>query len=116
MTVHLLDEAIMPQAGFYELKQIDLDTFVELVREAGEAGNLKNYIYQNERLEIIQTICRINLGDMRVDQTGFKDGDKLMVARPLKGVTLTDKVLMRRRGEHLKVEDFEFFSGVYTEG
>ena len=108
MTVHLLDEAIISQAGIYEVNQIDLDTFVELVWEAGEAGNLKNYICKKDRPEIIQTVCRINLKDMRVDQTGLKDGDKLLIAKPLKGITLADRAVMKRRGEQLTIEDFEF--------
>lgn len=113
MIVHLLNAAVMPHAGFYELKQIDVSTFVELVREASEAGNLRHYIGYKETLEIIQTICRLNLGDINVAQTELKNGDRFLVVRLRRRLTPEEKVRTVKQGATLTVEDFDFFSGVY---
>lgn len=34
MTIHLLNSAVMPQPGFYELVEIDSDTFAQEVKDA----------------------------------------------------------------------------------
>lgn len=115
MTVHLLNAAVMPHSGFYELRQVDVNEFVELVREASEAGELKHYIGYEETLEIVETICRLKLGDTNVEQTEFKDGDRFLVVRLRRRLTQDEKIRTVRMGATLTVEDFDFFRGVYSD-
>ena len=52
-TVHLLNAAVMPTAGVYDLEQITPDDFKAGVIAAHTAGSLKQYIGYETTLDLV---------------------------------------------------------------
>lgn len=114
-TIHLLNAAVMPNAGIYRLEQITPDEFKSSVVDAHKKGSLKHYIGYETTLELVRWWVGINLGNINVDQTEMADGDAFLVLRLRRRVSASTKV--RTRGEHarLEIEDFDFYCGTYFE-
>ena len=114
--IHLLNAAVMPHEGNYELKAISPAQFGQEVAAAHASGNFRHYIGYQDTLAIINDLCGIDLGEINVDQTEFEDGDIFYVARLRRRVSpLSKRVRTHRPGTQLEIEDFDFFRGRYTD-
>lgn len=114
--IHLLNAAVMPQAGFYELQRISLATFTEEVSEAAADENFKHYIGYQNTLELIESLTGVDLGKINVDQTELADGDIFYVARLRRRVSPASKrVATRSDADALEISDFDFFRGKYAD-
>ena len=118
MTVHLLNAAVMPQPGFYELRDITIDKFIDAVRGASEAGTLLHHIGYEETLKIVEALCKITLGDIRVAETKLTDGDALLIIKLRRRTVARDRKSTRVRtvhagtkGARLPVSDYVFIKG-----
>lgn len=100
MTVHLLNAAVMPQPGFYELRDIPIDTFIDAVREASEAGTLKHHIGYEETLRMVEDLCKLTLGDINVAETKLTDGDALLIVKLRRRTVARDRKSTRVRTIH----------------
>ena len=114
-TVHLLNAAVMPTAGVYELDPITLDEFTASVMAAYEDGSLKHYIGYENTLELVHDWVGIDLGGINVSQTEMADGDTFLVLRLRRRVSGSEKVRTRTEHARLKIEDFDFYRGTYFE-
>ena len=114
-TIHLLNAAVMPNAGIYHLDQISPDAFKASVIDAHKNGILKHYIGYETTLDLVRWWIGINLGSINVDQTEMRDSDTFLVLRLRRRVSPSAKI--RTRGEHarLEIEDFDFYRGTYYE-
>ena len=116
MTIHLLNAAVMPQEGHYELQAISSAQFAESVRAAYLDGNLRHYIGYQSTLNLIADLCRIDLGEINVGQTELDDGDIFYVARLRRRVSpLAKRVETRGHAAELEISDFDFFCGKYSD-
>ena len=114
MTVHLLNARVFPQAGFYQIDQIDVHTFVKNVREADADGTLTHYIGYDNTLDVIEALTGLDLGGTNVQQTELRAGDVLLYASLHRRVAPGEKIRNRRDGDALVVEDFDFWRGKWT--
>ena len=112
-TVHLLNAAVMPTAGIYDLEQISLDEFSADVIEAYTNGTLRHYIGYQNTLDAIHDWIGMDLGAINVEQTKMADGEAFLVLRLRRRVSPAAKVRTRRDHTQLAVEDFDFYRGTY---
>ena len=114
MTVHLLNAAVMPHEGFYELKPLSPAAFANEVRAAHADVLLKHYIGYQSTLTLLEGLCKIKLGAINVEQTEMQNGDIFFVARLRRRVSpLSKRVQTRLHDETLEIADFDFFVGRY---
>lgn len=117
MTIHLLNAAVMPQSGSYELVEIDADSFARAVQDGQHHHELRHYIGYKTTITMIEELCDIRLGDINTDKTVLQSGDVLLIARLKyridKDTKGRDRVSSVRK---LFPEDFEFYIGRYAEG
>ena len=115
-TVHLLNAAVMPHEGNYQLEAISPNQFAQEVAAAHTSGNLRHYVGYADTLGIINDLCGIDLGEINVEQTEFADGDIFYVARLRRRVSpLSKRVHTHRQDERLEISDFDFFRGKYND-
>ena len=115
MKVHLLNAAVMPHEGFYELRPLSPAAFAKEVRAAHADGLLKHYIGYQSTLTLIENLTKIKLGKINVDQTEMENGDIFFVARLRRRVSpLAKRVETRRADYTLSVDDFDFYAGRYS--
>ena len=110
MTVHLLNSAVMPQPGFYELKGITADQFTEEVERAADGGILLHYIGYKSTLTLVEQMTGINMGELVFKKTIFEDGDIFLVIRLRYRVTPGEKIADNRNA----ISDFQFYKGSYA--
>ena len=115
-TVHLLNAAVMPHEGNYELQAISPAQFGQEVAAAYVSGNFRHYVGYEDTLAIINGLCGIDLGEINIEQTDFEDGDIFYVARLRRRVSpLSKRVHTHKQGNRLEISDFDFFRGKYTD-
>ena len=112
-TVHLLNAAVMPTAGIYDLETITPDAFKAAVIAAYTDGSLKHYIGYENTLDLVRRWCGIHLDAINVQQTEMGDGDDFLVLRLRRRVSPAAKVRTRRDHTQLAIEDFDFYRGIY---
>ena len=114
--IHLLNAAVMPHEGFYELKRISPAIFAEEVFEAFAAGNLKHYIGYQNTLDLIADLIGADLGKINIGQTEMENGDTFYVARLRRRVSPAAKrITTRRESAPLEIADFDFYKGKYRD-
>ena len=114
MTVHLLNAAVMPDEGHYEIKRISPVEFAQAIQAAH--GELKHYIGYQNTLDVVEELTNLDLGGINVEQTEMQDGDIFYVARLRRRVSPASKrTASRSGGDALKIEDFDFFRGVFND-
>lgn len=117
ITIHLLNAAVMPQEGYYQLQAISPAQFAQDVKRAYTDGNLCHYIGYQPTLNLIADLCNIDLGEINVDQTEMQDGDIFYVARLRRRVSpMAKRVQTRGQAATLEISDFNFFRGRYSYG
>ena len=116
MTIHLLNAAVMPHEGSYQLEEISPVQFGQEVAAAHASGNFRHYVGYNETLAIINALCGTDFSKTNVDQTEFADGDIFYVARLRRRVSpLSKRVHTHHQGNRLEISDFDFFRGKYND-
>ena len=112
----LLNAAVMPHEGNYELEEISPAQFGQEVAAAHANGNFRHYVGYEDTLAIINALCGIDLGEINMEQTEFGDGDIFYVARLRRRVSPSSKrVHTHRQGNRLEIQDFDFFRGKYRD-
>lgn len=109
MRVKLLNSAMMPEPGKYELVKIGHFTFCSLLKEAYEKGILDSYIGYQQNIELIKRWTGIKLPISR-ETTRLESGDMLLIMKlKYRLVNPADK-----GKKEVKEEDFEFFICKYN--
>ena len=116
MTIHLLNAAVMPHEGSYQLEELSPAQFGQEVAAAHASGNFRHYVGYPDTLVIINNLCGIDLGEVNVGQTEFEDGEIFYVARLRRRVSpLSKRVHTHHQGNKLEISDFDFFRGKYND-
>ena len=114
--IYLLNAAVMPHEGSYQLEEISPVQFGQEVAAAHASGNFRHYVGYADTLAILNDLCGIDLGEINIEQTEFADGDIFYVARLRRRVSpYTKRVHTHRQGNKLEIQDFDFFRGRYTD-
>ncbi len=111
MKVHLLNTAVMPQAGTYSLRKYEKETWkAELKAAINDGVDFQQYIGYPSTLTFVEHLIGKSLGEANWDKTELKDGDFIFVIR------LDYRVLpYERKEDDPDIRDFEFFIGRYWE-
>lgn len=109
MIVHLLNSAVMPKPGFYELREITAEVFAKAVRTANEKDVLRHYIGYTSTRTLVEQLTGIDLQGLRFEKTELRDGDRFLVVRLKYRPTPAEK-----KADTPTLSDFEFFKGSYT--
>ena len=106
---YLLNTAMMPQPGNYELIEIDRETFAEEVSMAAVSGDLKHYIGYASTLTLVEQLTGLDLGGTNREQlTALAHGDQLLIIKLNFRPTSEQKQL-----DDPNIEDFRFFNAIY---
>lgn len=110
MTTHILNSAVMPVEGCYNLKQISENEFAYAVFKAyhEQPESVKSWIGYEQNLNVIEDIAHVRLELCR-DVTQIEHGDRLLIMR------LKYRPDTASKGKKVDAEDFEFFQGYYAE-
>ena len=111
--IHLLNAAVMPHEGVYNLERLSADKFKESVIDADAAGILHHYIGYESTLKLIEVWTGVRLGNTNVEQVKMKDQDRFLVMRFWRRLNRDEKIRTMSPDAHITVEDFEFYSGTY---
>lgn len=114
-TVHLLNAAVMPQAGYYHIEDIDKETFAKEIEEAYSAGTLIQYIFYQDTLTLIEQLTGIDLGKTNIDEVILEDNDIFLIIRLTRRGNQKRIKRQRARGEthEIDISDFCFSRGLY---
>lgn len=114
-TVHLLNAAVMPQAGHYHIEDIDIETFAKEIEKAYSAGTLIQYIAYQDTLTLIEQLTGIDLGDINFDELVMADKDTFLVVRLTRRGNQKHIKRQRARGRphEIDISDFCFSRGLY---
>lgn len=107
MTTHILNSAVMPQAGTYHSILIDSASFALSLKAAHEKGQLVSWIGYPQNAQIIEQLTGITVRVTRDPITGLEPGDVLLCMR-LKYRTAGPK------GANVNPQDFEYFAVNYS--
>lgn len=106
MTTRLMNSAMMPAPGHYELHQITPEEFSQRLCEDLDAGVLRSYIGYPQTADLIKSMTGRTI-DVNRDLTDVVDGDTLLI------IKLNYRVAdPKKKGQQVK-EDFEFFVATY---
>ena len=115
MTVHLLNAAVMPHEGCYQLRAIAPVEFKMSIRAAHGDGVLRHYIGYPNTLKVVENLTGLDLGGTNVDQTKMEDNAIFYVIRLRRRVSPTEKrIATRGVGDRLEISDFDFFKGRFV--
>ena len=110
MTIHILNSAVMPQPGIYEIEQLTKDEFSHLLRQDSKSFDFKHYIGYGSTLQLLMQLTGIDFGRVNKNKTVLEDGDIFYVVRLNYRVDHNDK-----KGRIPDVNDFEYFRGTYED-
>ena len=114
-TVHLLNAAVMPHEGYFQINPISPAQFKLEIQAAHADGVLRHYIGYDNTLALVEKLTGLNLGGKNVDQTEMQDGDIFYVARLRRRVSPAEKrVATRGDGDVLELGDLDFFEGKFV--
>ena len=114
MTVHLLNSAVMPQSGHYQIWEIMPEVFADQVQSALSHHELRHYIGYKTTITMLEALCDISLGDINVDKTILSDGDVFLVARLKYRIAPDTKGRDRVNVRPMTPSDFAFYKGIYS--
>ena len=78
---HLLNSAVMPQQGFYELSEYDGDTWAKKLIEAHSDGEFEHYIGYKSALTVVEQMTGKSFGETSTKKTDLNNGDFLFIIR-----------------------------------
>lgn len=115
MTTHLLNRAVMPQPGFYDLREIDSQEFARLVQEAHQLEHLQHHIsvFDRTTLAFLERLTGINLEKRHWRHSitynfEIADGDTFLV------MSFKYRIIPHhRRSDGPRLNDFLFYKGKY---
>ena len=111
MKVHLLNSAVMPQAGTYSLRQYEEETWKAKLKAAiNDDVDFQQYIGYPSTLTFVEHLIGESLGEANWDKTELQDGDFIFVIR-LDYRVLPDE----KKKDTPDIRDFEYFIGRYWE-
>ena len=118
--VHLLNAAVMPTAGDYQIEQINGKTFQDAVFSAFTNGTLHHYIGYQNTLDFVQAFCGIQFKDeqakISVEQTELSHQDELLILRLRRRVSPEAKKVQTRDATfEVTEQDFDFYWGIYRD-
>ena len=111
MKVHLLNSAVMPQAGTYSLEEYEAETWkAELKAVINDGVDFQQYIGYPSTLTLVEHLIGKSLGEVSLKKTELKDGDIIFVVRLKYRVAPYEK-----KEDTPDIRDFKFFIGRYWE-
>ena len=105
MTVRLLNAAVMPRPGRYELWPVTPQQFAKLVRKYQPIS----YIGYPACAELLSDMCECKI-PLNRESTPVEDGDRLLIARLKYRV---DNPALKGQVRP-KIDDYEFFECVFS--
>lgn len=106
--IHLLNSAVMPIPGHYNLESITAQDFATLLAAAARVGNLTSYIGYPDTAAIVFSLSGVKVAISR-EQTNLNNEDGMLILRLKYRVqNPADKGKFTP-----KKEDFEFFFCTY---
>ena len=105
--IHVMNAAIMPAIGCYNLIGITEGGFMRAIKTAHRSGNLSSSIGYQQNADYIKKRTGINLPITRAETT-IQDGDKLLIMK------LRYRVDGLPKGAPVDENDFEFFWCEFT--
>ena len=109
--VHLLNAAICPAAGTYDVREIDQKSFFQLLVSAIQDDDIefKHFIGYEETLDFVQESLGRTIGTGRINRDGveLQDLDEMLVIR------LTYHDDNKKEFKNLTLNDFEFLQVFY---
>ena len=75
--IKLMNSAMMPQPGKYELVRLSRDQFVGILRDSGQVDS---YVGYPQTAEFVERISGVSVAVSR-RQTTLEDGDRVLVIR-----------------------------------
>jgi len=112
MTYHLLNAAMMPQAGNYKMSQLTPQQFAYHARKANGEHTLKSYIGYPSTAKILSELTGFDIPVNR-DQTRLQNGDVLLIAK-LK-YRVQNAALKKTDAVDPTIDDFEFYFASFSE-
>lgn len=107
-TTHILNSAMMPAEGFYNLRKITPQAFYQGVVTAYNHNRLKSWIGYKQNAEMITEQTGIPI-DICRDIAQIADGDSMLIMK------LSYRPEQRAKGYRAATDDFEYYEGVYIE-
>ena len=110
MTTHILNSAMMPLAGTYNLRAISYERFFQEIEEQHEEApdQLRSWIGYQQNADIIEENTGVRLRITR-ENTWLHSGDRLLIMR------LRYRMPSANKGQKVNKHDFEYFEGNYIE-
>ena len=107
--MHLLNAAICPCEGTYDVRKIDDKEFFELLEKAITDSDIefKHFIGYQETLDFIHENLDINLGRTNREMVELKHMDEMLIIR----IGYRDD--NKKEFKNLTLEDFEFLQVFY---
>lgn len=105
--IHVMNAAMMPAEGCYNLTGITQDGFMRAIKTAHRNGNLTSWIGYQQNADFIAEKTGIRLPLTR-KETKIGDGDKLLIMK------LRYRVDGYPKGYPVSENDFEFFVADYS--
>lgn len=109
-TTHILNSAMMPLAGTYNIRSITPERFFQEIEEQHEEApdKLRSWIGYQQNADIIEHHTGISVRITR-ENTWLKHGDRLLIMR------LRYRTDSARKGQKVDKASFEYFEGNYIE-
>jgi hypothetical protein len=105
--IHVMNAAMMPTVGCYNLMGITEGGFMRAIKTAHKSGNLTSWIGYQQNADYIRKHTGITLPLSR-QETKINDGDKLLIMK------LRYRVQGLPKGAPVDENDFEFFWCEFT--
>ena len=100
-TYKLLNSAMMPQAGTYEMKEISFEEFKKIISD--KSIEIDSYIGYPQNIQLIKNWTGREI-ELNRSQTKLEDGDEMLVMKLKYRV-----VNPSEKGKEVNEDDFEFF-------
>lgn len=105
MTTHLMNSAMMPAEGDYQLRKITKFAFVEGVIAAHRAGSLESSIGYPQNQALIRQMTGITVPLSR-EVTNVQDGDEMLIMKlPYRPDA---------KGAQVNADDFEYLRATFV--
>lgn len=113
MRVHLLNSAMMPKEGTYNLVRIDKEIFKMLLEKYYTESKLVNYIGYEQNLKLISEWCNIRLVANRDEAKNLESGDILLIMKLKYRVKNINNKSDKNFQAQLTENDFDFFEAKF---
>jgi len=113
MKAYLMNSAMMPQQGHYDLAEVGLETFAEYVILAHRAGKLENHVGYEQNLKLINEWTGIELEPDRSEVGQMEENDVLLIMKLKYRVQDTKLKADKNFQNSVTANDFQFFIAQY---